>query len=336
MGSFAQYPSDSRSLNRALSFVERSSSVGGSSRRPYFVAPRTEATELANLISSDDIPIFGDDNRDGLSPLDALLTLQEAIDRCKNDVGDRICVMRGTHSLTTPVLFNKRGIIVESVDMGFGDAIGERWMLYGPNDAPAAIITKACKIRGLGFSGQWTGAASHNLQVDAAGGGFEGGFFSIKRCEFTTWGASPDYGILLKGATAAEISDNIISGGFDTYNVGGIGISTDTSGGVQVSSCLFENNRFITMGQNKYAFVHLAGKIPHNNIIKGNILVGNNTDDAGWKGIGKFLDNNGCANKGTLVCDNWIGLATDATSYDDTVVALTALGIRFAGNHYAE
>lgn len=309
--------------------------VGSSRRLPYWVCPRTEAVELANQISTDDIPLFGNDDRDGLSPLDALLTLQEAIDRCKNDIGDRIIVMRGTHSLTTPVLFNKRGIIVEGVDFGMPSYMqGERFMLYGPADAPAAIISRACKIRNLGFAGQWIGAASHNLQVDPTGGGFNGGFTSIKGCRFATWGVSPDYAILLKGMIGGEISQNKIDGVFDKYNVGGIGLS-DT-GGIQVAGVRFRDNIFSNLGETSYAFVHLAGRFPQNNIIQSNVLSGNATDVAGAPGRGKFLDNNGCTNYDTFLCDNWIGLATNTGSYDDTVATLQGLGIRFAGNHYSE
>ena len=309
--------------------------VGSTNRQPYFVSPRTEATELANLISTTDIPIFGNDARDGLSPFDALLTLQEAINRCKNDVGDRIIVLRGTHSLTTPVLFNKRGIIVETADIGWNRRNqGERFMLYGPADNPAAIITKACRINGLGFSGQYTGAGSHNLQVNAAGGGFEGGWFELSECQFTTWGASPQYALLCNGMTAGRIHNNIFSGAADKYAVGAIGISN--TGGIQVSSSQFENNIFQGIGASCYAFVHVAGSVPQGVIYKGNTLTGHSSDVAGAPGSGKFLDNNGCTNYGTFLCDNWIGLATNTGSYDDTVAALQALGVRFAGNHYSE
>ena len=321
-----QYPAVTRPL---LPMLGGGHSASGSNRWPFIVNPR--APSLSDEIG-------GDDSRDGISVATALLTLQEAIDRCKHDVGDRIIVLRGTHNLTTPVLFNKRWITVQTADIGTNDwDRGERFMLYGPSDNPAAIITDPCKIRGMGFAGQNVASGSHNLRIDALGGGFNGGYVSIRGCRFATWGASPDYALLCNGLTAGDISFNVFDGVFDTYAVGAIGISSSADAQpVQVSESTFEGNHFRSIGQSSYAFVHVAGKFPNTNVYKSNILSGNATDAEGAKGHGKFLDNNACTNYDTFLCDNWIGLATDTGSYDDTVAALKILGVRFAGNHYSE
>ncbi len=321
-GPFTRYISD-----RTIPLIGGGDSASGSNRLPFFVNPRDP--------SSTDIG--GNDSHDGLSVETAFKTLQKAIDKCVDDVGDRIIVLRGTHSLTTPVLFNKRWITVQAADIGANDwDRGERFMLYGPADGPAAIITQPCKIRGMGFAGQNVADGSHNLRIDATGGGFFGGWLSIKHCRFATWGAVPDYLLLCKGLTNGDISDNVFDAFDAGLTVGAIGIGVSDVGAVQVSNTRFENNRFRGIGANSYAFVHLAGVSPQNNVYKANVLSGNATDLDGPKGHGKFLDNNGCTNYDTFLCDNWIGLATNTGSYDDTVATLQGLGIRFAGNHYSE
>jgi hypothetical protein len=295
----------------------------------YYVIPRTSV--LYNYVFGK----YGDlKNSDGTPMLHT--SLQEAINRCVHNRGDMINCFPGTQSLTATVLFNKRGITVQNTFLGYAPAVrGERFMLYGASGVPAAKFTEPCTVRGLGFSGQYTGAGSHNVLVDAAGGGFFGGFIEISGCRFATWGASPDYALLLNGATQCLFQDNAFDGVFDGYNVGAIGISKSTDA-VQVWQSQFINNRFNSIGENKFAFVHVAGCQPDNNLIKGNSLLGKTTAAGGAPGRGKFLDNNGVTNFDTLVCDNWIGLATDTGSYDDTVAALQALGVRFAGNHYSE
>ena len=273
-------------------------------------------------------------NPDGTSVLQS--SLQAAIDLCKDNRGDLILCFPGTESVTTAVLFNKIGIVVSTPQVGYNPRYqGQRFMIYGPATGPAAVISQPCVINGLGFSGQYTGAGSHNVLVDGTGGGFNGAFFEIVNCQFTTWGASPDYLLLLNGAGQALIKNCAFDGAFDGLNVGGIGISKSASG-VQVWSCEFVDNVFISIGVNKYAFVHVAGAIPNSNTYKGNILLGKTAAAAGAPGRGKFLNNNGDTNLDGLVCDNWIGLATDTGSYDDTVSNLNGLGIRFAGNHYEE
>jgi hypothetical protein len=271
----------------------------------------------------------------GRRPDESFLTLQAAIDSCRHNHGDKIVCKHGTQSVTATVSFNKRGITVATEGSGYGYNTGERFMLYGPADAPAATITEPCSIFGMGFSGQYTGSGSHNVLIHGLGGGFFGGYIAIRHCRFATWGASPDYALLCQGMTNADISDNVFDGGFDTYNVGAVGISS-ASDGIQVSGSRFKGNRFTSIGEGAYAFVHLSGKVPNHNTYESNVLVGNASDVEGAKAAGKFLDNNGCTNYDTFVFDNWIGLATNTGSYDDTVATLQGLGVRFAGNHYSE
>lgn len=291
---------------------------GGRKRLPFFVDPRVSSSG------------------GGMDFHEPFKTMQEAIDVCEDEAFDVIFRLRGTESLTTPILFNKKWITVAAVERGCTSRNkGERFLSYGALGTPSAIVTQPCELEGLGFAGQWIGAASHNFQVLAAGGGFFGGFLKIHNCRFPTWGASPDYAILLKGATNCEFEENQIDGVFEAYNVGGIGFS-DSGDGVQVNGCMFRDNVFHNIGENKYAFVHLAGRFPTNNIYQSNILVGKATAIGGAPGAGKFLDNNGCTNYGSLLIDNWIALATDTGSYDDTVANLKTAGLKFAGNHYSE
>jgi hypothetical protein len=266
---------------------------------------------------------------------ESFLTLQAAIDSCRHNHGDVIVCKHGTQSLAADVDFNKRGITVMAEGTGYGFNTGERFMLYAPASGPAATITEPCTILGLGFAGQDVASGSHNVLISGLGGGFFGGYLRINYCRFATWGASPDYALLCEGMTNADISYNVFDGGYDTYAVGAIGISSATDG-IQVSGCRFKGNRFSSIGENKYAFVHLAGKFPNHNTYESNVLVGNATDAEGAKAAGKFLDNNGCTNYDTFLFDNFIGLATNTGSYDDTVATLQGLGVRFAANHYSE
>lgn len=313
----------------------REGKVRGSGRMPYFVAPRSYTTELANMLDSvKDTPIFGSDNNDGLAPDSALLTLQEAINRCKNDIGDRIICLRGNHVVTTPVLFNKRGIIVETLDYGMNPYdIGERFTVdaTGTPGAQAAIISQPCVIKGLGFQGALTTGASVSI---SAGSGFVGNFGHIYRCRFDNWGASlyaidsitNDYWTIEECDFDGTI--NGVSGGANNFTAG---ISIGQGHYMRIINNVF---RGCTS-----AILHVAvapGGASHGNmqfLYKGNIVIGPNS----LVNFGAIATE---TNQQGLVCDNFIPLANTAAYVKSTgattIAALQAINVLFSNNHYSE
>lgn len=283
-------------------------------------------------------PRSGDDDRSGKSKAEALLTLQAAIDLCVDRRMDKIIVLNGTQVLTTSVLFNKWGISVFAEECGMPEnRKGERFMVYGPDDEPAAVISQPCHIRGLGFStAGYTGAGSHNVRIDSTGfDGWIGGYNLIENCKFTTWGVSPDYGLYLKGCTNSQFIGNSFDGAFNGFTDAAIGIG-DVSG-TQVYTCDFVGNIFRGLKTGNYAFEVMSGSHPQSVLIADNYLLGDpNTEGDGHPGVGKFLNHLGGTVYGVMLANNWIPLATDTGAYSDTVDNLQTAGYQFAGNNYAE
>lgn len=314
-----QLPNITRAL---LPLLGAPRGMSGSNRYPFIVNPRApSATDIG-----------GDDSRDGLSIPSAFRTLQKAIDSCKDDVGDRILVIRGTHSVTAPVLFNKKGIIVQTVDLGYNSwSRGERFNIDCAADV-AAIISQPCRIEGMGFQG---GDALKASVQFANGSGFTGNWIHLYQCHFTNWnnakyaisggqgGAGNDYCTIEECDFDGTI--NGVTGGANTFDSG---IHFTQGHYMKVVRCIFRGCT--------YAITH-AGQAPnsapehwnqefeyaHNKVLDGL----------------KFLDAGDIAVMTTqkgLIADNWFSTATNATTYSDTVLNLQAVSMQFSGNHYKE
>lgn len=259
------------------------------------------------------------------------LALQGAIDACVDWRGDVIIRRAGTEIVTTSVLFNKYGITVVAEDMGLPHKTqGERFMTYcSADDEPAAVISKACKLIGLGCSGEFVGAGGHVASIEGTGS-WNGGLVELDGCRFTHWGGGSGFTgqhahfLQFDGpGNASYIHDCSFDGllNDDPLTVGAI-LLLDNAGGADAFTLTVEENDFFNCTN---AIVHESGVAPKNSVYKGNRLVGT-----------KMLDNNGCTCVDVLVADNWSPYATNATTYDDTVATLQGLGLQFSGNHYSE
>jgi hypothetical protein len=249
--------------------------------------------------------------------------LQEAIDAAEAARGDILAVRPGTHTVTEAVNFNKAGIRVMAVGPTLNPlAQGEYHALLadeGYTDGPAGIITARCIIEGLGFVSRDTGATFFAGAALLIGGAAAGAFgVHLKHCRFPKWNVDNRIGLAIAGGAA--VSDCLI----EECSFEGVGAAFDAGIYVQgsVENLEVRRNRF---RQCTYAIQHgaFAGGGPHC------FYHENLCEDA------KLLNADGNDATG-LIAGNWVETATDTGSYDDTVDALNALGLYFAGNHYAE
>ena len=265
---------------------------------------------------------IGNDANSGLSPDDAFLTLQAAINACDNWRGDRIICAAGNQTVTTAVLFNKKGITVMAEDMGLPpDAAGERFMIYGSHtDGPAAIISYPCKIIGMGFCGSETAGGS--LEIDGTTGGFDGGnFVHLLNCRFSHWGIAKAYACILQGTGDVRIENCYFDGYTAGWTTAAIECQLATASGTwttDIIGCKF-------MNPTTYALKMKTSSVPVRGIVEGNRLIGS----------GKFFDDNDVAGSWCFY-GNYLPTATDTGSYADTVSNLKTAGYDFAGNNYSE
>jgi len=255
-------------------------------------------------------------------------TLQEAIDACVADRGDQIIVTPGNHNVEAAVEFNKSGILVLAAELGLPAAVqGEQFTVNAAaslTSGPAAIITKPCKVVGLGFAARDLTAES--LLIDCQGsGGFEGGFISLEACRFSAWYGAIACGLRTKGGALNHIVGCSFDGLFGGFGTAGMIFEND--GALAPFYTRVLENYFSGMGAGKHAIVHAVGSVPVGVLYKGNKM-----DGGALGNIGKFLDNNNVASSG-MICDNWLGgMADKAAAFEN----LTSSTLKFAGNHYDE
>jgi len=264
----------------------------------------------------------GSNANSGLKPDAAFATLQAAIDACDNWRGDKIICAAGTQTVTTPVLFNKKGITVEAEGMGLpARPSGERFTIYGSHtDGPAAVISYPCRIIGMGFCGSETAGGS--LEIDGTTGGFDGGnFVSLEYCRFSHWGIAKAYALILQGTGDVEIDHCYFDGYTAGYTTAAIECQLATASGTwatNIHDCLF-------MNPTTYALKMATSSVPVRGLVQNNTLVGS----------GKFFDDNDVTGSWCFY-GNWLPTATDTGSYGDTIDNLQSAGYDFAGNNYAE
>jgi len=268
----------------------------------------------------------GSDSNSGLSPNKALLTMQAAIDKCTDWHGDVIHVNRGTQTVTTSVLFNKKGIVVVADMLGNPFAMGEYHCIYGSHtDGPAATILQPCVLVGLGFCGSQ--AAGPSLLIDCnESGGSAGGWSLIKHCRFDHWGIAKAYAIQCKGGADNQIEDCEFDGLWTGYTTAAIYFEDDGAQGCWNYG--IERNRFYNIGSGKYCIEVKSGSHLRQVLIKGN-------NNIGPASPAKFFNHQAQAGDGQI-CDNYTGNATDTGSFDETVATLQGDGYSISNNHYEE
>jgi hypothetical protein len=245
-------------------------------------------------------------------------TMQGAIDACVDNRGDLIIVKRGYNAITSPILFNKAGIIVVAQEFGMPPIyVGEYFAQHNTGTTQAAaVISKPCKIVGLGFETSWaSGDRSSSLLIEVASGW--PGWIHLLNCRFPNWAGATDYAINCE-AGANMLIEECSFEGTTTAFTGGIAFGgSPTQNPVRniVRNCVFEDCT--------YAIDHIDGT-PQNFLYHSNFVID-----------GKFLNSRNAAADG-LMCNNWLETATDTGSYDITVNALQANGIQVCDQHYAE
>jgi len=268
----------------------------------------------------------GDDDNNGQRPTKAFKSSQAAIDACTDNYGDVIIRLPGTETVTTAVLFNKKGIVYKALDVGYGFGKGERFVIYGSHtDGPAATISAPCRIEGIGFCGSQAAGAS--LEIDGSTGGFSGGnFYELSNCRFSHWGIAKAYCLLIEAGSDGLIEDCMFDGYLTGYTTAAIGL--DDSGANGCLAVRIINNEFVNIGSGKYC-IQLVDSDVH---LRMSRIEGNRN-----LGTAKFINFNSADDDGyTLICDNYTGGATNTGSYSTTVGALQSSGWQFANNHYDE
>ena len=266
---------------------------------------------------------IGNDSEGGLKPDESFLTLQAAINACDNWRGDVIVCKAGTQTVTEAVAFNKQGITVMAEGCGLpARSAGERFMIYGSHtDDPAAIITRPCKIIGMGFCG--SEAAGGSLEINGTTGGFSGGnFVSLLNCRFSHWGIAKAYALILKGTGDVEIGHCYIDGYTAGYTTAAIECRLAGSSGTWAT--WIHDNLF--MNPTTYCLKMATSSVNGRGLVERNYHVG----------AGKFFDDNDVTATNWVFADNFLPTATDTGSYGDTVTNLQSAGYHFINQHYEE
>lgn len=270
-------------------------------------------------------PGNGSDGNHGETPDKAKATMNAAIGLCEASRGDVIVRLPGTETVTSPVEFDVQGITVVSAAYGHPAYVkGESFYTYN-NSATglgAAVITKPCRLLGLGFIA--ADVSEEALLIDAnQAGGFSGGFVSLENCRFGVGGGALACGV----RTIAGALNHIVGCSFDGLFTGwaeaAIIMEGDTGGFTsfypRVIGCRFARN-----GSGIPAIKFATSSAPDEVILASNIL--------GSEGI--FLDNNSEVSDGVAV-DNYLGVAAAADG-GTAVSNTTNMSIKFSGNHYLD
>ena len=266
-------------------------------------------------------PGNGDDDFSGLKIGKAKATMQAAIDLCVAGRGDIILRYPGGEEVTTPVLFNKSGILVKAIQSGINQfASGEAFSTYGAaalNDAPAAIITERCKIEGLGFVSQDARATFYFGAALLIGGEADATPFGvhIKNCRFPKWNLANRIGIGVEGSSDVLIEECDFEG-----------VGTNFASGIYVQGACAN----ITILRNVFRdctqgiqFGAFAGGGP-DCLIKENVAVHGSLLAVPSAAVG-------------AVVGNYIPTLDVANAYGGTSLGdLETLGLWFADNHYSE
>lgn len=170
-------------------------------------------------------PRNGNDGNSGQAFDDAYATMQTGIDSCTDELGDFIIRMRGYEAITTPLLFNKKGISIIAGVFGNNDRQAEDFATHNTGTTgPCVILSQRCHLYGLTFAsnnvttpgdGRANNAGTNSAAAmyflgdggGIAGTGFNGGFSTIESCRFPDWIAGAVWGIEF-GAGASNLITN--------------------------------------------------------------------------------------------------------------------------------
>lgn len=261
--------------------------------------------------------------------------LQSAINACVDLRGDRIIVGPHTYTVTTPVLFNKKGITVETAFSMSNEDTGERFQINSDTAAvAAATISEPCTLIGIGFDG---GNASGGAVVLGPGSGFDGGNFThFINCRWDNWGHSL-YGVESSYNDYVKFTncdfDGTINGVGGSANVFSYGIHVTQGHYVTIDNVTFRGCTYgIGHGTPNPA---TAGHSNTNFVYKNNVMIVSDSS-----ANEKFIDFNTVAtytDTSGIVANNYLGVAVTA-AYNDSIATIQASAplVRFTGNNYEE
>lgn len=271
----------------------------------------------------------GSDSYPGNTPGAPFKTLQTAIDACTDWNGDIIHVARGTLVVTTPVLFNKRGIVVLADSLGNPTAMGEAHAIYSAQtDGPAAQVLEPCIIIGMGFCGSQAAGAS--LEITCEGKpSWPGSFSLLSHCRFLHWGIAKAHALIVEGTGSNAIEYCEFDGLWTGYTKSAIYLKTITEAPEAkqaVYNLRLYRNIFYNIGSGKYCLQLHDNDCMKQALIQQNVNIGS----------AKFFNADSKTGCSGLFAQNVLSTATDTASYNDTVTNLKSAGFSFAGNVYSE
>lgn len=267
------------------------------------------------------------DNNDGTNPNAPLTTLGQALTNAVNGRGDVIWVAPASYNPTGPITVNKSDVKILGMPIGGNPLQPENGAVFYPAASyatgPMFIVEVPCTIAGLDIVTRFTGphggtvaTASAALAFDGDGGAENGGFCHIYNCRFVDWWGNVA-GIYFFGG-AYNLIENCSFEGFDA----GVQFYSGTHNPTYntIRNCYFYD---CTNG-----IEMIVGSTPHNCVIQENVFV-DYTDAIDFNQAG------GGTGDG-LICGNYYETATDAATYDCTVLQAQAIGWNFSGNNYSE
>ena len=303
------------------------------------------ATELESRLGSVGLtgsvfyhdPTNGDDNNTGKRSDNAKGTLQACIDLCTANKGDVIVRMRGYSAPAATINFNVFGITVVAQTWGMNPRAQGEWFAEDTSntDGPAARITEACTIIGLGFFGAQASGDNVTAAVilDGSSGATDGYGTHLYRCRIGNWNrAAVNYGVYNLGVANALIEECYFVGG--VANVLEAGILHDehiTAGGGrpgEVSS--FRNN----FEHCTYAHEVVSGSRVTNCVWDGDKMGFNFAADAYVKMLKLNVLGGGGAVHGAHVMNCNFATGVDTGTYSHALSSLVTEGYQFSGNHY--
>ncbi len=283
-------------------------------------------------------PIVGADGNSGERADDAKGTFQGAIDLTVANRGDLIIRMRGYDQPSATVNFDTFGITAIAENFGQNyHAQGEYFTTDPSNtDGPAARITQACHLIGLGFAGvQASGDTdTATVQIDGSSSSTDGYGTWLDHCYFTNWArAAVNYGVVNQGAARVRISHSSFYGGAAS-NVLDAGILHDestTGGGGRPGEVDCYKNRYAHC---TYAHEVVSGSRVVNSIWDSEMMGFNAPADVWVKYLKLNVLGGGGAVHGAHIMNTNFATGINTGTFSHTHAQLITEGYQLSNNHY--
>ena len=305
-------------------------STSTKNRLGYALANRAAADELAAMLGGFGAtgnvfycdPTSGSDQNSGETQDSAKATMNAAIGLCTAARCDVIVRMRGTETVTEPILFDVSGVTVIAEIQGFSPWFnGEYFATLADaaftDDAVAKVTASGVAISGLGFVSRDTDATFYGGAALLLGGAGDATPYGthIHACRFPKWGLDNRIGIAIEGSTNVTIEKCDFEGVTSNFNAG-----IYIQGATQNLNILGNHFRQCTAAVQTGAF---AGGGPH-------LFMGHNIVEDGTY----VFDSQGNAGTG-MIYRNVSPLAS-GSSFDRSVADMITAGWEISGGIYPD